>query len=258
LTRPSPRAEIALWLALLAGFSPVLSQFLRHEAWFAPSTTLVAPVLIAFLLAHGRAGREAPRRSGAVWIAAGLVLELAGIALHTWTIAWLGFPLGMLGLSLWLGAPSWRVAVLAFGLVAIPDGVRGAFTPAAESALLSGACAAWRAVGVDFSCTGPIARLGARHLELGYDDVGFTLAPLLAQLGWFLAVCEGARPARAFGRAALFGAATAVIAPLSIAVALGVFAISAEAIARAFLSPGVCLACTAIALAAARRRLRAR
>ena len=249
---------VALWLALLVGLSPVLTQFLRAEAWFAPSSTFAAPVLIAFCLAHGVGAREAPRRLGAAAIVAGLVLELIGIALHTWTIAWLGFPVGVLGLSLWLGAPSWRVAVLAFGLVAVPDSLRGTFTPAAESTLLAGACSVWRAVGVDFSCTGPVARLGARHLELGYDDVGFTLAPVLAQLGWLLAVCEGASTSRALGRAALFAAATALLAPLSIVVALGVLAISAEPIARAFLSPGPWLVCVAFALAAARRPLRAR
>ena len=34
MSRTSIRTELALWLALLAGFSPVLVQFARFEAWF--------------------------------------------------------------------------------------------------------------------------------------------------------------------------------------------------------------------------------
>ena len=235
------RTELALWLALFAGFSPVIAQFVRVEAWSAPPATLAAPVLIAICLWRRSAPAEPPRRAGTALIAAGLLLELIGVALRTWTVAWLGFPVAVIGMALWRGQPSWRVAVLALGLVPIPESLRSAYTPAPETALLSAACAAWRALGVGFSCTGPVARLGARHLELVPDDVGWVLAPLLAQLGWFLAVHQRASTLGALRRAAVFAAAAVVLAPLAIALALGVLAVSSEAVARGWLSQGVWL-----------------
>lgn len=231
-------AQLVPWLALIAGFSPALVQFVRDEAATAPPSTLVAPALIALSLWRGSVHPEPPRRAGALLLALGLLLELIGIALRIWTVEWLGFPIGVLGLSLWLGMPSWHIAVLAFGLVPIPESIRIAHTPAAEGALLSGACAAWRALGVAFSCTGPVARLGDRHLELGPDDVGWTLAPLLAQLGWFLALSRGARTVAAASTALAFVAATAVIQPSAVFLALGVFAAGWGHPARAWLSHG--------------------
>jgi len=249
LSAPPVRSRLALWAVLLTGFSPVIVRFLRVEAASAPPSTLVAPVLIAIALWRGSAPAEPPRRAGVALVAVGLVLELFGTAMDVWTVAWLGLPVAVIGMSLWLGAPSWRVAVLALGLVPIPESIRGAWTPAPESALLAGACAAWRAVGVAFSCTGPVARLGDRHLELFHDDVGFGLAPLLAQLGWFLAVDRGASAARALRAAALSAAAVVVLAPLAIAFALGIFAASSPVVARVWLSPGLWVACCAVALA---------
>jgi hypothetical protein len=250
----SSPAALALWLALLAGFSPVLAQFARFEAWFAPPSTLIAPLLIAVCLWRGCAPAEPPRRSGALLIAVGLLLEPIGIAVHTWTIAWLGFPLAAIGLALWLGTPSWRIAVLALGMVPIPDSIRTAGTPAPESALLAGACAAWRALGVAFSCTGPVARLGDRRLLFVSDDIGWTLAPLLAQLGWFAAVNRRASARYALRSALVSAAATAAIAPASIAIALGLLAVSSAAVARAWLAPGVWLVCLVAALLGSRRR----
>ncbi len=234
---------LARWLALFAGFSPVLFEFARFEAWYAPPSTLVAPVLIAVCLWKGPRTADPPRRAGIALIGAGLLLELIGIALRTWTLAWLGFPVAVLGMALWLGYPSWRVAVLAFGLIAIPESLRAAFSPGPESTLLAGACALWRAAGVPFSCTGPVARIGGRHLELIADDVGVMLAVLLAQLGWFLALREGASLQRAVYRALAFAASALVIQPLAIVLALGLLAVGSEEMARVWLSFGLWLGC---------------
>jgi hypothetical protein len=246
---PTPfRTELALWIALFAGFSPAIAQFVGFEAWYAPPSTLLAPVLIAICLWRKNVPRETPRRAGAAWIAVGLLFELVGIALRTWTCEWLGFPVAVVGMALWLGNPSWRIAVLALGLVPIPDSIRNAHTPGAETALLSGACAVWRALGVAFSCTGPVARFGDRHLELIPDDVGWVFAPLLAQLGWFIAVSARMSTLRALRTALFFAAAALAIAPLAIALALGLLAVSSEAVARAWLAPGAWLACSAAAI----------
>ena len=180
---------------------------------------------------------EKPRRAGLALVGAGLLLELGGIALRTWTFAWLGLPVAVLGMALWLGTPSWRIAMLAFGLVPIPESIRVAHSPAQETALLSGACTAWQALGVAFSCTGPVARIADRHLELVSDDVGWTLAPVLAQLGWFVAVNDGASGWRALRSAFAFAAAAVVVQPLAVGVALGLLAVGREAVARAWLSP---------------------
>jgi hypothetical protein len=253
LIRAALRTELVLWLLLFAGFSPVIAQFARFEARHVPST-LVAPVLVAICLWSGRDPAEPPRRAaGWAMIALGLALELVGGALRAWTLAWSGFPIAAVGMALWRGTPSWRVAALALGLVAIPVSLRGLGTPAPESAVLSGACAVWRALGAALSCTGPVARLGDRRLELMPDDVGWMLVPLLAQLGWFLAVCAGVSARRALGAALAFAAAGLVIAPLAIGIAVGILAFGSEAAARAFLSPGVWLGCAAAAVLASLR-----
>jgi hypothetical protein len=238
-----------LWLALLAGFLPVIAEYARgFGAHYSPASTLLAPVLIALCVWHGRAGVQEPRRIGAALIAAGLLLELAGLAARTWTVAWLGFPVAVVGMALWLGRPSWRVAVLAFGLVPIPVALQVTLSPTLESALLSAACTLWRGVGLDFSCSGPDAQLGEHRLGLGAEDVGWILAPVLAQLGWFVGVCEGASTGRALRRALAFGAATLLVQPLAIAIALGLLAVSTPVVARAWLSQGVWLLCAAVVL----------
>ena len=215
MNRTPSRSDFGLWLALLVGFSPAIADFARgFRAGYSPASTLLAPILIGVCVGRGAAIAEPPRRAGAALIAAGLLLELIGIALRTWTFAWLGFPIAAVGLSLWIGRPSWRVAVLAFGLVPVPVSLEIAYTPAPETALLTGACAAWRALGVVFSCLGPVARLGDRHLELEPRDAGSTLAAVLAQLGWFTAVISGGSGRCALRRALAFAASVAVLQPL--------------------------------------------
>ena len=247
-----PHSELVLWAALLAGFSPALAEFARGFAnGSSPPSTLLAPVLILICVWWRVSPAESPRAAGAALIAAGLLCELAGIGLRIWSLEWLGFPIAVTGMALWLGDPPWRVVVLAFGLVPVPVSLETAFTPAPETALLAGACAGWRAVGLALSCVGPVAHLGERHLEL--TDAGITLAWVLAQLGWFVAVCRGADAARAL-RAALVGAAGAlVVQPIAVAVAVGMFAAGSAPAALAWLSPGVWLACAAVALGVALR-----
>jgi hypothetical protein len=242
------RSDLVLWLALLAGFSPVLFEFAASEASFHPVTAFVAPLLIAICAWRGVAVADEPRRSGLALIAAGLLLELLGIALRTWTLMWLGLPVAVVGMALWIGRPTWRVAALAFGLVPVPVSLIILFTPAAESAILRMACGLWRAVGVSISCTGPIARVAGRSLDLVPADAGWTLAALLAQLGWFAAVSRGASGGHALRTALLYASAALVLQPLAVALAVGLFAAFSADAARAWLSTGLFIACTATAL----------
>jgi hypothetical protein len=125
--------------------------------------------------------------------------------LRTWTLEWLGFPIAVTGLALWLGRPSWRVAVLAFGLVSGSREHRGRWHNRRRSrALLSGCVRdlAARGRGRSFVHRAGGASRFTTHLELGYGDVGWTLAWLLAQLGWFRAVILGKGGARRAAQAA--------------------------------------------------------
>jgi hypothetical protein len=229
-----------LWWVLLAGFSPVIAKYVRgFSAEYSPASTLLAPVLIAVCLWRGAVPDEPPRRAGVALVLTGLLCELLGVALETWTVAWIGFPIAVVGMALWLGRPSWRVAVLAFGLVPVPTSIETALTPTPETMLLSGACAVWRAFGLDFSCIGPVARLGDRHLELFYGDAGWTIALVLAELGWFAAIARGATVLRALATAVASAAAVIVVQPLAVGLALGIFAVSSMGVARAWLSYGV-------------------
>jgi hypothetical protein len=80
------------------------------------------------------------------------------------------------------------------------------------------------------------------------------LAPVLAQLGWFLALRDGANGLRALRRALAIAAAVVVVQPLAIALALGLLVVSSGDLARAWLSHGVWLTCTAGVLLVAARR----
>jgi hypothetical protein len=245
----SSRTRLVLWLALLAAFSAAIAEFVRdYAAGSSSPTTLLTPVLMAVCGWRGAVRGEQPRRAGVALIVVGLLLEAIGVASRTWTVAWLGLPVAVVGMALWLGRPSWRIAALAFGLVPVPVSLQLATTPTAESALLSAACAAWRTLGLAFSCTGPVARIDGRHLDLHPGDAGWTLAAVLAQLGWFHAVSAGASGWQAVGRALAFAAAVIVVQPLAIGLALGLLAVGSADVARAWLSYGVWLVCAAIVL----------
>lgn len=242
----APRIEVALWLALLAAFSPVIAEFLRGlGSDFAPRTSLLSPLLLTLCLLRGRGVRGASGRDGLALLAAGGALELAGLFAGAWTIALLGLPVAFAGMARLLGRPSLPVALLGFGIAPVPDSVLSFHSPVPESTLLAGVCALVRGLGAELSCTGPTAIANTHVLELYGADVGLPLAVVLTELGWFAALWQGLDWRSALRRALLFASATVVIQPLALAVALVVLAAGSEDLARGWLEHGPWLGCTA-------------
>jgi len=239
------RSELLLWLALFAAFSPVLAELAGSlRAGFIPWTLIVGPALLAILMLRG-IGRAGTRSAaGPPLLVLGVLLQLLGIFAATWSLARLGLATAVVGLALYLGGPSLRVALLALGVVPVPVTLVNLYSPRAESLLLGAVCAPAQAVGLAVSCTGPVAEIGGERLELLGRDVGLPLAVVLAELGWYAGLVSGISWRRSVGRAGRFAAAVLVIQPAAVALALFFLATRGDAAARLWLDTGVAATCT--------------
>jgi hypothetical protein len=204
------RWNLALWLAAATAFSPVLvdlASSLRETdaSW----SILLAPVLLLLCVLRGprRVARPAP--DGRILLASALILEVLGIASGSWSIARLGLPFAVIGLSRLVGRPPLLVALLSFGAVPPPTSILHLTTPWAESAFAAFAALVGSAMGAPLAASGPLLRDPDAQLELAFNHSGLPLAVVLAQLGWYAAIRRG-RGARGTVAGALVGGALAV------------------------------------------------
>jgi hypothetical protein len=231
-----------LWVALFAAFAPVCIDLYENLlAYPVAQITLVSPILIGYCLFRG-IGRTEPRRlSASALVLLGATLEFLGIAGESWSIARLGLPVAFIGLARWNGAMSLEVASLAFWILPIPDFVFSLTTPNLESALLATATAAVRFVGIGAIAVGPIAHIATDRIELHSHDTGILLAALLAQFGWFVAVCRHARPLQLFATALGWALLSIPGQFVAVVVALVLVAAGWPEVAEAWLVRGVWL-----------------
>ena len=83
--------------------------------------TLLAPLLLLLALRSDANAPAPPRRDGLVALAAGVVLEVFGVAAESWSLARLGLPVAAMGLARYAGRPPVAVAALLLFAIPLPD-----------------------------------------------------------------------------------------------------------------------------------------
>ena len=248
-------SDTFVWTAFLVAFSPVLfdlADLSRQQPWTAWS--LVIPVLIP-LLARRDSSPPLPNRDGYVLLGFALLLE--GFAIAGGPIRWgrPALPLGVFGLARILGRPSIRVSALACWSVPIPWTVVRRASPLLEYIWL-------RLAAATLSPFAPIIVQRASAiwpggvLNLEPPDGGLPLVTFLSGIGWIYAVRNWSGWARALITAALWGFAGLLVQALTVTLALALALSDRSGAARACLSWGVFVVCTALALVLASRNFR--
>ncbi len=247
---PALSASPWAWAALAAALSPAGVELARHLSGEPPDRyVLVAAVLIGLSL---RSGAEIPRSTplpalGIGMLLAAVLVELLGIAIGSWWFARLAIPVAVCGLALGGGTLSPRVALLAFGLIPVPNFIVTLGTPEVESALarwLAGAVGGLVAI----EPAGPLLHGAGGRLELQPHDDPLRLALVLAMLGWYAALRRGEPWPRGLARALAFAGGSLVLQPLALLLAVGLLAAGAPDAAALWLRSGAWLAVAAIGL----------
>jgi hypothetical protein len=245
-----------VWIAFIFAFSPVLYDLAAHarsHPWAAWS--LVFAILLIFL-ARKDSSYALPRGDGYALL--GMALLLEGIAIGGGPIRWgrPAIPLGVFGLARILGRPSLRVAALACWAVPLPWSIVSAASPLLEFIWL-------RVAAATLSSFAPVLvqRASATWpdgvLTLEAADGGLPLVAFLSGVGWIYALRTWRGLGRALATAAVWGLVGVAVQALAVTIALALTIGEEPDAARAFLSWGVFLICTVLALAVTARALRA-
>jgi hypothetical protein len=255
--RPLRRGEaFALWLGLLAAFSPVLLDLFRHMA---ENSWARYAALFPFLFARcalREPERPPERRDGYLWIGLGMGLELFGILAGAMRIGRVGLALAAIGLCRRFAFASWRSLVLLALAVPLPSAVLYWASPGAESALLSAASGVPGALGLEIEISGTRALYGAQTLTLERFDAGGALVPLIAGLSWYHSLMLGIPTRAALARAAAMALLAIPVQIAAIALALMTLPLGAAASGRLALTHAPWMVLAAVSLATTELRLR--
>ena len=205
------RTESTLfWIALVLAFSPTALHLLRtwylqpENAW-----TLLIWLLLISVVRVDPLRSERRRLGGAALLLLALSLQTLGIAGDSWSIAHYALPLAALGIALWWGRPTLRVALLAWAAIPLPTFVTTLFSPHSETiaATLTARVAGF--LGLAIHARGPALHSGDALLDIRSYDTGLHLAWCFAAFGWY----AGLREHRAWPRLVLKSAGFALLAP---------------------------------------------
>lgn len=242
------RRGALLWLGLAIAFSPVLINLVEGlRAYPADRYTLLVPLGLGLHALRARRAREAvesapapaPRVGlGTALIAAGLIVELLGVASASWGIARLGLPLAALGVALRLGAPSPLFAVTVFGAIPLPSFVQYAASPEIETAIGGALAAVFSAFGVVLESRGALLYAEGVRFELLATDSGLLTAASLFLGGWFSGLRARLALPRLLRRATGTAALALILHPLLLSIAAALLAAGAADAARTFLTHG--------------------
>jgi len=181
----SPVVTVALWGALLIGFSPVLADLLRVYAehpW--ARVSLIFPAL-AWWASRLESARPEPARWGLFLIVAGIAIELIAVGSSVVRMGRVGLLLGIIGFCVWRGLCSRRTTFLLAWSVPLPATVMNWLSPWPEhvyGALLRGVLG---------SSASPVQQLGtdlfvaARELALIPADGGLPIVIAVMGFVWF-------------------------------------------------------------------------
>jgi hypothetical protein len=257
LDAPS-RPEALLWAGAALAFSPALLELARHWASDVWALTSLGAL---YLLARGAWGSPiAAARPGAglALLAGGLALEGAGIALGPASLARPGFALGALGMALFLGRPSLRLALLFVAVVPVPFGLQTALDPALRPVLQTPAAALASLLAGPTGSVAQGLQQGARFLRVYASDLGLPEAALLAATAWAVAARRQAPLSRALLATAGAGAAGLGLQLAALVLSALLLASAGEDAARSALSAVPVLVALGAAVAGLELALRRR
>lgn len=246
---------VAPWIALLAGFSPVIADLARNLCESPEdSSFLLAAFLFAFAVAASRhRPAAAASRGGLLVLGAGVALELLGVVTGSWSLARLGLPLAALGVARLRGHPPVAVMGLAFLAVPIPDSLVELPSPALESGSARVAGRLMDLVGVSVDVVG-FSLIGEQgRVDLKPSDGGIHLGACLAALGWYSIARRRGSLGMAAARAALCGLLALPVQIVGVVLAGILASRGAEDDARLWLTYGVWLSAGVLGLAALAR-----
>jgi len=252
-----PRRTALLWTALGLGFAPVLvdlARNLREDP--RDACTLLAPLLLAAAWWRRRGERDPSHADGLLLLSLAVGLELAGLAGGAMSLARLGLPLAVLGMARWCGAPPLAVALLALGVVPVPQSVLALTSPQAEAWHAALAAGLLGRLGADVAAVGPTLRGAGAFVHLGAADSGLLLAIVGVELGWFSAVARRRGAGSALRAALLTGLVGLALQPVAVALAAALVAAGRGDAAGAWLAQGAwaSLALLFLGVQLARRR----
>ncbi len=245
---------VILWGGLVVAFLPVIhdvAMSLHNNA--GQRYVLLSVLLIGLLIlrnSDSRFGNERPG-IGVTLLVLGLAAQLIGIASGSWSIARVGLPVAMLGISLVTGKPDTKVVVLAFAAVPIPGLVFNATSPWLESILAVAAAKTLALAGIQLDVGGPLLQFDGARFEMLASDNGIVTAVLLGEVGWYFAI----RAHRSFGQAAwqaiCWALLAIVIQPLLVLLCIATLPLGVPHLGRFFLTFGVAILLVIIVLVVA-------
>ncbi len=219
--------------ALVLGLSPALWEWANRIA-VEPATAyaLVFPIL---LLVAGRSVPPTPpdSRGGLLWMAAAGIVQVIAIGGDVHRLARVALPLGVIGFLRFTGAAALAPAALALFIVPVPYAI----------ASVAPFEAIWRMFAEQL--LGPVGP----ELRLNAWDSGWRLVALFAGLGWYADARSGGSWTGAFRRAAQLAMLGLPIQLGAVIVAVALTHAGAPGVARAFLTHGIWLVCTAVTVA---------
>jgi hypothetical protein len=258
LDAPS-RPEALLWAGAALAFSPALVELARHfatDAWARPS---LGALYLVGRGAWGSPAASARPGAGLALLAGGLALEGAGIALGPASLVRPGLALGAVGMALFLGRPSLRLALLFLAVVPVPFALQTALDPALRPLLQTPAAALASLLAGPTESVAQGLQQGARFLRVYASDLGLPEAALLAAAAWAVAARRRAPLPRTALVCAAAGAAGLGLQLAGLVLSALVLASAGEEAARSTLGtvPGLLALAAAIGgleLALRRRR----
>lgn len=249
-------AQLLPWLAIAVAFSPTAFELASHLASERYDLyVLLAPLLLASLVARGAAGPVAPRRgAGGAVLALALLLELLGLATWSLTLARLGLALAVLGGALWTGLLRPSAAALSLGMVPLPTFLVTAGTPGLESAFGALAATLTGAVGVEVEAVGPLLFVAGDRLEIQPHETGARLALVLAELAWYAAHLEDRVSRARLARVPLWALLALPLQALGVVVGVLLLATLGGGVGAVWLNAGIWVTAAALGLGLVERR----
>jgi hypothetical protein len=209
-----------------------LGEWAMHIANEPPAAYALVFPLLLLAAARSTPPTEPRPAQGLLWLAAAAVVEVVAFGGGVERLARVALPLGVIGFLRFTGAAALAPAALAFFIVPVPHTL-AALAPLEE---------VWRAF-AEFLLgpAGPTLRLDAW-------DSGVRLVALFAGIGWYFDARSGGTWRGALRRGAQLAMLGLPVQLGAVIVAVGLARAGHASLARAFLTHGVWMLCTGVAV----------